>query len=42
MGEYILMNPNIQNKIQTELIERFTFNIICFMNIYWGYRIYKF
>ena len=41
MGEYILMNPNIQNKIQTEFIERFIFNIICFMNIYWGYKIIR-
>lgn len=38
-GEYILINPNIQNKIQMEFIQRFIFNIICFMNIYWGYRI---
>ena len=41
MGEYITINKNIENKIQTEIIEYIAFNLLCFMNVYWGYKIIR-
>ncbi len=41
MNNFININDNIQNKVYASIVLQSIFNIFCFMNVYWGYKIIK-